>query len=165
MPTSCYIFNIFYYLFMSFFLTAGTCLIWGLPSHIRSRSLSSQAACMDHWLFDWRITDLSIRSNAESTLLWMDGKANFPVWRPVVPIDRGIQKAWIKLTYSFIHSFIFMIETYLSLFKCLFRSTAQHIHRFFDPVQRNIQPVCVCTVHTLAVVLIQQFWVIISFRC
>ena len=121
MPTSCYIFNIFYYLFV-IFLAAGTCLIWGLPSHIRSRSLSSQAAYMDHWLFNWRIIDLSIHSNAESTLLWMDGKANFSVWRPVVPIDPGIPKAWIILTYSFRY-INFMIGTYLSLFKCLGRLT------------------------------------------
>ena len=82
-PTSCYILNVFYYLFMSFFSSLSTWLSWGLPSH-SSRSLSQAAT--EKWTIDsgisytgsigWRITDPSVLSNTESTLLWLEDKAS-----------------------------------------------------------------------------------------
>jgi len=85
-PTSCYILNVFYDLFMSFFSSLSTCLSSGLPSH--SSSLSQAATDIHVWTIDsgisytgsigWRITDPRILLNTESTLLWMDDIASSP---------------------------------------------------------------------------------------
>ena len=67
-----------------------------------------------------------------------------------------------NFTHSFIHSFInsdifiFVIETYLSLFNCLIQLTTQRIHPFFDPMFRYMAQIPV------SVFLI---WVIISYHC
>jgi len=94
------------------FLAAGTCLSmsWGLPPHSSQKSVLTGSIII--WSIDsgisytgsifWRIADSSIYSM--STLLWMDDKASSPCWRPGVPIDPGIQKAWIIL-HSFTPSF------------------------------------------------------------
>ena len=142
-PTSCYVFNVFYYLFMSFFLAAGACLSWGLLSH-SCRSLSSQGSIYGPLtqvlatlavLAEESLTQASIQTLSQ-TLLWMDDKASSPclkTWgthwsRHSKSIDNT------SLILSFIHSDTFiLIGTCLSLFKCL---VPQHMHRFFNPMPR-----------------------------
>jgi len=138
-PTSCYILNVFYYLFMSFFCSLSTCLSWGLPSH-SSRSLSQAAT--DIWTFDsgisytdsisWRITGPSILSNTESTLLWMDDKASSPCLKTGGTHRSRHSKSMDNTSINHSDIFILMIGTYLSLFKCLVWLTTQRILCFFD---------------------------------
>ena len=136
-PTSCYILNVFYYLFMSLFLAASAhaCSSWGLPSH-SSRSLSQAAT--DIWTIEssisytdsigWRITGPSVLSNTDSTLLWMDDKASSPCLK-----TGGTHRSrHSKTSLNRSDIFIIMTGTYLSLFKCLVRLTTQHILCFFD---------------------------------
>ena len=131
-PTSCYILNAFYYLFMSFFSSLSTCLRSGLPSH--SSSLSQ--AANDIWTIDsgisytgsfgWRITDPSILLNTESTLLWMDDNASSP-W-PCLKTGGTHRsrhsKSMDNTSLNRSDIFIFMVGTYLSLSKCLVHSAS-----------------------------------------
>ena len=111
------------------FISAGACLSWGLPSNNQSRSLSSQAAYMDNWLryyLRWRIT-------------WPKYPLKHRVKRPLDGWQSQffLSEDWARSRHSFIHSdifiHVFIIGTYLSLFKCLIRLTTQRIHQFFDP--------------------------------
>ena len=139
-PTSCYILSVFYYLFMSFFSSLSTCLSSGLPSH--SSSLSQAAT--DIWTIDsgisytgsidWRITDPSIVSNTESTLLWMDDKASSPCLKTGGTHRSRNSKSMDNTSLNRSDTFILMIGTYLSLFKCLVWLTTQRTRLcFFDP--------------------------------
>ena len=158
-PTSCYILNVFYYLFMSIFSSLSTCLSSSLPSH--SSSLS-QAATDIIWTIDsgisytgsidWRITDSRILSNTESTLLWMDDKASSPCLK-----TGGTHRSrHSKTSLNRSDIFIIMTGTYLSLFKCLVQLTTQRILCFFDPMPRYTAKLTISN---------SAIWAKISFRC
>jgi len=137
--------------FLMFFITclchllaAGACLSWGLPSH-SSRSLFSDLSVLPS-VYDsgisytgsisQRITDPSIRTSTESTLLWMYDKASSPCLKTGGTHRPRHSKSVDIILYTFVHLFlhsdifIFVIGTYLSLFKCLVRLTTQRIRQF-----------------------------------
>ena len=172
-PTSCYILNVFYYLFTSFFSSLSTCLSWGLPSH-SNRSLSQAAT--DIWTIDsgisytgsigWRITDPSVLSNTKSCFLnaWIYGYPQSwdrESWL-FHPSREGLDKT--SLNHSDI--FILMIGTYRSLFKYLVRLTTQRILGFSTAYASRPG-----TLHSKIIrctptyFLIQRSWVTISCRC
>ena len=133
-PTPCYISNVCYLSFMSFFSSLSTCLSWGLPSH-SSKSLSEAAT--DIWAIDSGISYTGYwlknhwpkhPSNTESTLLRMDDKASSPCLK-TGGTHRSRHSKSMDNTSDI---FILMIGTYLSLFKCLVRLTTQRILCFFD---------------------------------
>jgi len=79
----------------------------------QQKSVTGSHLYRDNWLrhcytgsIGWRIIGPSVLSNTESTLLWVDDKDSSPCLMTEVPIDPGIQKAWIIL-----HSII-QIHTY-----------------------------------------------------
>jgi len=137
-PTSCYFFNAFHYLFV-IFLAAGACL--------SCRSLSSQGSKYGPLtqvlatlavLAEESLTQASVQTRSQ-TLLWMDDKASSPglkTWGTHRSRhSKGIDNT--SLILSFIHSDTFiLIGTRLSLFKFLVRLTTQRIHWFFNPMPR-----------------------------
>ena len=122
-----------------FFSSLSTCLSWGLPSH-SSRCLSQAAT--DIWTIDsgisstgsigWRITDPSVLSNTDSTLLWMDDKASSLCLKTGGTHRSRHSKSMDNTSLNHSDIFILMIGTYLSLFMRLVRLTTQHILCFFD---------------------------------
>jgi len=128
-----------------FFLAAGACLSWGLPSNsCRSLSLQdsiygplTQVLATLAVLAEASLTQASVQTPSQ-TLLWMDDKTSSPWLKTAWGIHRSRHSKSIDSTshiLSFIHSDTFILKgTYLSLFKCLVRLTTQRIHRFFKPI-------------------------------
>jgi len=164
-PTSCYIFNAFYYLFV-IFLAAGACLSWGLPSHSR-RSLSTQGSIyiqLNQVLAtlavsaEESLTQASVQTLSQFFPGWMT-KPALPVRRLGVPIDQAFKKVWIIFIHSFRYIHIYDRDLPQSFqVPCSIDNTRHtRIHWFFNPMPS-------CQVHT-TVFLIQRFRVIISLRC
>ena len=143
-PTSCYILNVFYYLFMSIFSSLSTCLSWSVPSH-SSRSLSQAAT--DIWTIDSGISYTGVLAEESLTQASFQTLSQpFSGWmtKPALPVkDLGStthrsrhSKSMDNTSLNHSDIFILMIGTYLSLFKCLVRLTTQRILCFFDPMPR-----------------------------
>jgi len=102
------------------------------------RSLSQAAT--EIWTIDlgisytgsigWRITDPSVLSNTESTLLWMDDKASSLCLKKGDTHRSRHSKSMDNTSLNHSDIFILMIGTYRSLFKYLVRFTTQRILGF-----------------------------------
>ena len=121
-PTSCYIFNVFHYLFMSFFQHQGHA--WAEVCHHTAAEVCHRQLLIYGQLtqalatlgsIGWRITDPSILSNTESTLLWMDDKASSPCIKTRGTHRSRHSKSMDNTSLNHSDIFILMIGTYLSL--------------------------------------------------
>jgi len=121
-PTSCYILNVFYYLFMSFFQHQAHA--WAEVCHHTAAEVCHRQLLIYGQLtqalatlgsIGWRITDPSILSNTESTLLWMDDKASSPCIKTRGTHRSRHSKSMDNTSLNHSDIFILMIGTYLSL--------------------------------------------------
>ena len=65
--TSCYIFNVFLFLFMSLFLAADACLSWSLPS-TAEQQVSPHRLPMQYWLKNHRLSSHTNSISNSATL-------------------------------------------------------------------------------------------------